>query len=53
MAKYASNHFPKPIKEIVKEIVNEPSNLNEKAGIIMIGIKDNCPDLYEYIKNVK
>ena len=38
-----SNQFPKPNKE--------PLPTFEKAKFIFLGIKENCPKLYEYIKN--
>ena len=48
---YESNHFPKPIKKIIKQSFDEP--INDRAKTIILGIKENCPNLYNYIKNVK
>jgi hypothetical protein len=45
--------FPIPIKKVISKTLNDPTQLNDKARMIILGIKDNCPNLYEYIKAVK
>ena len=44
--------FPEPIKQVVKKSFTTET-MNEKAKFIMLGIKENCPNLYNYIKSVK
>jgi len=40
-----------PIKE--KKVKIESIQLNQRASVIFLGIKENCPNLYKYIKAVK
>ena len=46
-----SNQFPIHIKKIVSKSINEPTH--SKVKTIFEGLKNNCPNLYKYIKNVK
>ena len=43
-----SNQFP--IKPKGK---TEPLPMNTRANFILLGLKENCPNLYKLIKNVK
>lgn len=51
--KHISNQFPVPIKEVVKKVFNDTTQLNDKGKIIFLGIKEHCPNLYKYIKAVR
>lgn len=42
-----SNQFP------IKEKGKEQLPLNERSKFILLGLKENCPNLYKYIKAIK
>jgi len=50
---YLSNQFPVPIKQVINKVTNDVTQLNDKGKLIFMGLKQNCPNLYKYIKSVR